>query len=84
VTPRVPDEALVLEEVQQRLARAQRTLDEMDRTKLVADQREIFASAQDFVTKAREALVLRDLPRAQVLADKAAKLADDLAAATRK
>lgn len=79
----VDDEARLTNEVNARLGHAGRVIDQIDPKRLASDHREMFASVQDFLAKAKEALVNRDLPRAAVLSDKAAKLADELAAATR-
>jgi hypothetical protein len=84
VSPRVPDEERVAQEVNVRLARAGHIVAEIDPARLGGDQREIFWSIQAFLGRAREALSARDLPRAQVLAEKAARLADDLAASVRR
>jgi hypothetical protein len=80
----VPDEERVAQEVNVRLARAGHIVAEIDPARLGGDQREIFWSIQAFLGRAREALSARDLPRAQVLAEKAARLADDLAASVRR
>ena len=80
----MPDEERITQEVNTRMAYTGRIVGEMDATRLGSDEREIFSSIQDFLAKAREALATKDLPRAQILADKAAKLADDLAASLRK
>jgi hypothetical protein len=81
VAVRVPDADRIAQEVEQRVARAQEIIDKIDTAKLSRDQREILSSIQDFVLKARDAYQTKDMPRAQVLSEKASKLADDLAAA---
>ena len=42
------------------------------------DQQEMLSGLRDFISKANEALQAHDIPRAQMLADKASRLADDL------
>jgi tetrahydromethanopterin S-methyltransferase subunit A len=84
VAARVPHQEQIAQEVSQRVARAQEIIDKIDAAKLSGDQREILSSIQDFLTKARDAYQTRDMPRAQVLAEKASKLADDLAAAVKR
>jgi hypothetical protein len=81
VSPRIQDEDRVSREVSERLAEAKRLVARIDPARLAGDQRDIFTSIQDFLVKADEALQARDLPRARILADKASKLAGDLAAA---
>jgi hypothetical protein len=68
-------------EVSKRLGRVSRIIDGIDPAKLAKDQREMYASVRDFAGKARAALSTNDLAGAQVLSEKAAKLADELAAA---
>jgi hypothetical protein len=84
VAARVPNEDQIAQEVNQRVAKAQEIIEKIDAAKLNRDQREILSSIKDFVTKAREAYQTRDMPRAQVLAEKASRLADDLAAAVKR
>jgi hypothetical protein len=84
VSPRTEDEDRVTREVSERLAQARRLVAQIDPAKLAGDQREIFTNIQDFLVKAGEALSAKDLPRARILADKASKLAGDLAATLNK
>lgn len=81
---RVPNEDQIAQEVNQRVTKAQEIIDKIDAGKLSRDQREILLSIQDFVEKARDAYQAKDMPRAQVLAEKASKLAEDLAAAVKR
>jgi hypothetical protein len=81
LAPQVDDEAQVTSHVTARLGHAGRVVDRIDVTKLSPDQREMFASIRDFVSKARDALSSKDYPRAEVLSEKASTLADELAAA---
>ncbi|HET7874181.1 MAG TPA: hypothetical protein VFN71_01545 [Methylomirabilota bacterium] len=75
------DEARLEKEVNARLERASRIVDRIDPARLGKDHREMLTALLDFVTRAKEALSSRDLPRADVLSDKAVKLADELAGA---
>jgi hypothetical protein len=84
VAARVPNEDQIAQEVNQRVTKAQEIIDKIDAGKLSRDQREILLSIQDFVEKARDAYQAKDIPRAQVLAEKASKLAEDLAAAVKR
>ena len=84
VAARVPHEDQVAQEVSQRLLRTQEVVEKIDASKLSRDQREIFSGILDFIAKAREAYQAKDMPRAQVLAEKASKLADDLAQSVKR
>ena len=84
VAARVPHEDQIAQEVTLRLTKTQEIVDRIDANRLNADQREIFSSVQDFLAKARDAFKTKDMSRAQVLAEKASRLADDLAASTKR
>jgi len=85
LAPQVADEAELQKQIDGRLARADRIAGRVDPAKLGQDQREMLSSLEEFVAKAKEALARKDLPRADVLSDKAQKLADELeSAATAK
>jgi len=73
-----------IREVNARLARANQVVAQIDTTKLNGDQQEMLSGIRDFISKANDALQAHDVPRAQVLADKASRLADDLAVAAKK
>lgn len=77
-SPRMPNEEQVTREVNARLEQTRRTVDKIQPERLARDQREMLASVRDFMAKAHDALQAKDLPRAQILVDKAARLADDL------
>jgi len=79
ITSRVANEGEIVREVNARLAKVGEIVDRIEPSKLTRDQREIFSSIQDFLSKAREALRTRDVPQAQILAEKALRLADNLA-----
>jgi hypothetical protein len=79
VAARVPNEDQIAEEVRASLAKTQKIVNTIDGRKLSRDQLEIFTSIQDFLTKAKEAYQAQDVSRAQVLAEKASKLAENLA-----
>ena len=85
VTPQVESgEDKAIREVNARLARANQVVAQIDTTKLNGDQQEMLSGIRDFISKANDALQAHDVPRAQVLADKASRLADDLAVAAKK
>ena len=79
ITSRLANEEEIARAVNVRLTKVNGIVDRIDPSKLTRDQRELFASLQEFVAKAKEALRTRDLPQAQVLVDKALGLADSLA-----
>jgi hypothetical protein len=83
VSPRVDNPQSVERDVQARLAHATQIIDQIDASKLGAEQRQTLSSVQDFVSKATEALRTKDTARAKILADKASQLADDLALAVK-
>jgi hypothetical protein len=83
VALRVPNEDKVAEEVHTSLAKAEKLIGTIDGSRLSRDQREIFSSIRDFLAKAKEAYQAKDMSRAQVLAEKASKLAEDLAGSIR-
>jgi hypothetical protein len=67
--------------VKTQLNRANEVVAQVDPAKLGSEQQEMLSGLKDFIAKAGEALRARDVPRAQVLADKASRLAEDLALA---
>jgi type IV secretory pathway VirB10-like protein len=79
ITSRVANEEQLTREVNARLAKVSEIVDRIDASKLTRDEREIFSSIQDFQSKARAALSTRDVPKAQILAEKALGLASTLA-----
>lgn len=79
VSPRIDNEETAVRNVNSRLARAGELAAQVDASKLGTQQQEMLSGLKDFISKAAEALKARDIPRAQVLADKASRLADDLA-----
>lgn len=83
VSPHIDNEDQAVRDVKARLARADEIMGQIDSSKLGNAQQEMLSGLKDFVSKATEALRARDLPRAQVLADKASRLADDLAVAVK-
>lgn len=72
-----------MRDVNVRLARAGQVVAQLDPSKLGQEQREMLSGLQDFISKAVDALQARDVPRAQILADKASRLADDLIVAVK-
>jgi hypothetical protein len=83
VSPRLDNPQSVERDVQARLAHASQIIEQIDASKLGAEQRQTLSSVQDFVSKATEALRVKDTARAKILADKASQLADDLALAVK-
>jgi hypothetical protein len=83
VSPRIPNEDLATRTVTTSLQRTNQLVERIEPARLVREQREMLSSVQDFVAKAFEALQARDVPKAQILAEKASKLADELALALR-
>ncbi len=78
VSPRMDNEDQAVRDVNARLARAGQVVAQTDASKLGQEQREMLSGLQDFISKAANALQARDVPRAQILAEKATRLADDL------
>jgi hypothetical protein len=83
VAPRIDNEESAVRDVNARLARAGQVVAQVDASRLGNQQQEMLSGLKDFISKASDALQAHDIPRAQVLADKASRLADDLAAALR-
>lgn len=83
VSPHLDNEDQAVRDVKARLARAGEVMGQIDSSKLGHEQQEMLSGLKDFISKAAEALRARDVPRAQVLADKASRLADDLALAVK-
>ena len=79
VSPRIDNQEQAARDVNVRLARAGEIAGQIDPSKLEEVQQEMLSGLKDFISKATEALQARDLPRAQMLADKASRLAEDLA-----
>jgi hypothetical protein len=81
VSPQIDNEDQAVRGVRAQLIRANEVVAQADPAKLGSEQQEMLSGLKDFITKAAEALRVRDVPRAQVLADKASRLAEDLALA---
>jgi hypothetical protein len=81
ISPQIDNEDRAVRGVRAQLTRANEVVAQADPSKLGTDQQEMLSGLKDFITKAAEALRTRDVPRAQVLADKASRLAEDLALA---
>jgi len=84
ITPRVANDERTVRDVNARLARANQLVAQIDPSKLSSDQQEMLSGLRDFISKANEALQAHDVPRAQMLADKASRLADDLTVTLKK
>jgi hypothetical protein len=81
VSPQIDNEDRAVRGVRAQLIRANEVVAQVDPSKLGSEQQEMLSGLKDFVNKADEALLARNVPRAQVLADKASRLAEDLALA---
>jgi hypothetical protein len=81
VSPRIDNEDQAVREVKAQLTRANEIVAQADPSRLGSEQQEMLSGLKDFISKAGDALRARDVPRAQVLADKASRLAEDLALA---
>lgn len=79
VSPRIDNEEKAVRDVNAQLSWAGKVVAQIEASKLGSDQQEMLSGLKDFISKAGDALQARDIPRAQVLADKASRLADDLA-----
>jgi hypothetical protein len=83
VSPRIDNEDQAVREVKAQLTRANEVVAQADPSRLGSEQQEMLSGLKDFISKAGEALRARDVPRAQVLANKASRLAEDLALAVK-
>jgi hypothetical protein len=81
VSPRIDNEDQAVREVKAQLTRANEVAAQADPSRLGSEQQEMLSGLKDFISKAAEALRARDVPRAQMLAGKAFRLAEDLALA---
>jgi hypothetical protein len=78
LSPQLDDEQGVQSQAQNSIDEAERLVRQIDRKKLVGEERQNFLTIQSFVAKAKEALSARDVQRAFTLADKARLLAEEL------
>jgi hypothetical protein len=65
-------------DAQDRIDRTERLLSQVDPKRLAGQQQETYQTIQSFLAKAKEALYVRDVQRALILADKAHVLAGEL------
>lgn len=72
------EEDRLQQQAQARIAGAEQVVKQIGQKKLAKDQQETFSTIRSFLAKAKEALSLKDFPRAFILADKAKILADEL------
>lgn len=72
------EEERLRQEARARIERAEQVVRQIDQKKLAQEQRENFLTVQSFLSKANEALSMKDFPRAFNLADKARVLAEEL------
>lgn len=61
-----------------RIESTERMVRQINAKKLAKDQEELFSTIRSFLSKAKEAIALKDFPRAFALADKARILAEEL------
>jgi len=74
-----PDEEQHLKrQAEARVKGAERTVKQIDAKRLAPDQEEVFLTIRSFLSKAKEALAIKDFLRASNLADKAKNLAEEL------
>jgi hypothetical protein len=76
-------EERLIEEAYKRIEVAERNLQSIDTQRLAGEQEETYQTISTFVSQARAALTLKDLPRALNLAQKAHILSDELSRALR-
>jgi hypothetical protein len=72
------DEDRLLREVNEKIQKAEQTVQQVDRNRMVKEQQEMYATIQSFIANAREAASARDFLKANNLAEKAQILAEDL------
>jgi len=72
------EEAKLRQQAEVRIEGAESTAGRIDERRLATDQQEIFLTIRSFLSKAREALAIKDFSRAFTLADKARILAEEL------
>lgn len=72
------EEDRLKQEAKAKIEGAERLVKQIDQKKLAKEQEETFLTIQSFLSKAKEALSLKDFLRAFTLADKAQTLADEL------
>jgi len=61
-----------------RIESTERMVRQINAKRLAKDQEELFSTIRSFLSKAKEAIALKDFPRAFALADKARILAEEL------
>jgi hypothetical protein len=72
------DEDRLLREANERIQKAEQTVQQLERKRLVEDQQETYATIRSFIASAREAASAQDFLKANNLAEKAQILAEDL------
>ncbi|MFN3476667.1 MAG: hypothetical protein ACK4Z6_03820 [Candidatus Methylomirabilales bacterium] len=72
------EEDRLKQEAKAKIEGAEHLVKQIDQKKLAKEQEETFLTIQSFLSKAKEALSLKDFLRAFTLADKAQTLADEL------
>lgn len=77
------EEAQLRQQAEAKIDGAEETFKRIDQKTLAKDQQEFVSTIQSFLSKAREALSVKDFSRAYNLADKALILAEELLGAVR-
>lgn len=72
------EEDRLKQEAKARIEGTEQIVGQIDQKKLAKEQKETFLTIQSFLSKAKEALSIKDFLRAFTLADKAQTLADEL------
>ena len=72
------EEEQLRQKAEDRIRGAEYMVGQIDAKKLVTDQQEILTTIRSFLSKAKEALAIKDFLRASNLADKAKTLAEEL------
>jgi hypothetical protein len=72
------DEDRLRREANSKIQTTEQIVAQIDLKRLAKEQQETYATVQNFLSNAKEALAARDFPRASNLADKAQILAEDL------
>jgi hypothetical protein len=72
------DEDRLRGEANSRIQKTEQIVAQIDQKRLAKEQVETYSTIQNFLSSAKEAIAVRDFPRASNLADKAQILAEDL------
>ena len=72
------EEQRLKQQAASRIEGTEQMVRQINAKKLAKDQEEVFSTIRSFLSKAKEAIALKDFPRAFALADKAGILAEEL------